>query len=222
MPDLFTKETLAFLRDLKQNNNRDWFQRNKERYESVVRAPMLGFILAFARPLNRISSHFVADPSPARGSMFRIYRDIRFTEDKSPYKTHAAAHFSHSRSGKEIHAPGFYLHIEPGSSFCAAGVWHPDSPTLVRIRQGIIENTAAWKKLRSKIKISGDKLTHPPKGVLKDHPFIADLKHKDFVTTLSFSDAEVCSAGFLDRYEDACKQMAPLVRFLTRSLRLPW
>ena len=222
MASFFTKESLAFLRELKQNNNREWFQQNKQRFEDVVRTPMLEFIGAFAPHLKRISRHFVADASPTRGSMFRIYRDIRFSEDKSPYKTHVAAHFSHSRAGKEVHTPGFYLHIEPGACFCGAGVWHPDAQTLVRIRRAIIENAATWKKLRRSVEVHGDKLSNPPKGVPKEHPLIEDLKHKDFVATQTFSDSEVCSATFLNHYVDACKQVAPLVKFLTRALRLPY
>jgi uncharacterized protein (TIGR02453 family) len=222
MPTFFTEETFAFLRELKKNNKREWFQQNKDRFESHVRKPMLDFIAAFAPQLKRIGRHFVADPSPTGGSMFRIYRDIRFSEDKSPYKTHAAAHFSHSRSGNEIHAPGFYLHIEPGSSFCAAGVWHPDSPTLVRIRRSIIENTSAWKRLRIRIQLGGDKLSNPPKGVPKDHPLIEDLKHKDFVASVAFTDTEVCSTRFLDRHVSACRKMSPLVKFLTKAMRLPY
>ena len=119
-PDLF-----KFLRQLKKNNKREWFAKNKERYQKVVVEPALRFIGDFTPPLSKLSSHFVADPRPSRGSLFRLYRDIRFSSDKRPFKTHIGIHFSHE-SGKNAHAPVFYLHLEPDNCFAAAGVWHPD------------------------------------------------------------------------------------------------
>ena len=104
-PDLF-----RFLDALRGNNNREWFQANKERYESDVKGPMLRFIGDFAPRLRQISPRFVADPRPNCGSLFRIYRDVRFSKDKTPYKTNAGAQFRH-QAGKDAHAPGFYLHV---------------------------------------------------------------------------------------------------------------
>ena len=126
-----TPALFEFLLDLKDNNTRPWFEENKERYRSDVRDPVLDFIAAFAEPLANISPHFRADPRPNGGSLFRIYRDIRFARDKRPYKTNAGAHFRHS-AGKNAHAPGFYLHLEPGECFAGCGVWRPDSNALVR------------------------------------------------------------------------------------------
>ena len=116
-----------FLRDLRDNNDREWFAANKGRYVTDVRDPMLGFIADFAAPLAEISPHFVADPRANGGSLFRIYRDTRFSRDKTPYKTNVGAHFRHA-AGKDAHAPGFYLHLEPGMCFAACGVWRPDRP----------------------------------------------------------------------------------------------
>src|SRR5688572_21278461 len=125
----FTPRLFQFLRELKANNDRSWFQANKGHYESDVKQPLLEFIADFGPPLREISEHFDADPGPVGGSLFRIYRDTRFSRDKTPYKTHAAAHFRHER-GKDVHAPGFYLHLEPDNVFAACGIWHPDSDTL--------------------------------------------------------------------------------------------
>jgi len=218
----FDKELFRFLSDLKKNNNRDWFQANKMRYENHVKGPMLAFIADFAPQLQKVHPRFVADPKPVGGSMFRIYRDVRFSEDKSPYKTMASAHFKHHKAGKDVHVPGFYLHLEPGKCFTASGIWHPDAPTLLAIRNAIVKRPEQWKKLRKKIPLEGDKLTRPPKGFPCDHPYMEDLKHKDFVTSAKFSEAQVCSAEFMGELTATYKKMLPLMEFLVTSLGLPW
>jgi uncharacterized protein (TIGR02453 family) len=218
----FDDDLFQFLRELKKNNNREWFQANKARYENKVKKPMLEFIADFAPILRKVHPRFVADPKPTGGSMFRIYRDIRFSEDKSPYKTMASAHFPHHKSGQSVHVPGFYLHLEPEQCFTASGIWHPDSPTLLAIRKGIVNRTEDWKKLRKKITINGEKLARPPKGFPPDHPYIEDLKHKDFTTSSQFTEAQVCSTSFMNDLAATYKKMLPLVEFLSKSLRLPW
>ncbi|MEM6532458.1 MAG: TIGR02453 family protein, partial [Myxococcota bacterium] len=105
----FSPALFKFLRDLEKNNNREWFQTHKPRFEEHVKAPLLRFIEDIEAPLMKVSKHIVADPSPSGGSMFRIYRDVRFSKDKRPYKTHAAAQFRHA-TGKDAHAPGYYMH----------------------------------------------------------------------------------------------------------------
>lgn len=217
----FTSELFRFLKELKENNNRAWFEANKERYETRVRQPLLRFISDFAPLLYALSPCLVADPRPS-GSMFRIYRDVRFSKDKSPYKTHAAAHFWHGDLGKNAHSPGFYLHLEPNSCFAAAGLWRPDASTLVKVRDGIVERPDDWKQLRRKLVIVGDTLNRPPKGYDPDHPFIEDLKFKDFVTSVSFRRQQVYSADFLRDFASACKKMSPLVEFISKALGLEW
>jgi uncharacterized protein (TIGR02453 family) len=162
----------------------------------------------------------VADARPSGGSLFRIYRDIRFSKDKSTYKTHVGAHVRHTDSKGDD--PGFYLHLEPGGCFAAAGLWHPGSPTLMKVRTAIKNRPNEWKTVRRKLSIEGDTLTRPPKGFSPDHPFIEDLKRKDFVTSIAFSDQQVCSPRFLLDYYSACKKMSPLVAFLTGALDLEW
>ena len=114
----------SFLADLRTNNNRDWFAANKDRYEEQLLEPALAFIDAFAPRLEKISPHFRADARPSGGSLFRIYRDTRFSKDKSPYKTNVGIHFRHERA-KNAHAPGYYLHIGPVRSSPAAGFGTP-------------------------------------------------------------------------------------------------
>lgn len=138
-----TPALFDFLRELRENNDREWFKANRARYFSDVRDPMLEFIADFAAPLAEISPHFVADPRPNGGSLFRIYRDLRFSPDKTPYKTNVGAHFRHA-AGRDAHAPGFYLHLEPGMCFAGCGVWRPSGPAVRKIREAIHERQDAW------------------------------------------------------------------------------
>ena len=126
----FTPALFAFLAELAANNNREWFRANKSRYDGDVKEPALAFISDFAPHLARISTRFRADPRANGGSLFRIYRDTRFSKDKRPYKTHTGIHFRHE-AAKDAHAPGFYLHLQPGERLCrASGIWRPGGPTL--------------------------------------------------------------------------------------------
>ena len=223
----FTPALFTFLRELRENNNREWFQANKERYEADVRDPLLRFIADFALPLHELSVHFVADPRPVGGSLFRIYRDVRFSKDKSPYKTQAAAHFRHER-GKDVHAPGFYLHLEPDDVFAGAGIWHPDTKSLTKIRDAIVANPAGWQRLtsdgefRRRWQLGGDSLKRAPKGFDPNHPLIEDLRRKDFVTATSFTEEDACAPDFMGQLAQAYRTTAPVVEFLTNSLGLPY
>lgn len=215
----FSPELFAFLRQLKRHNDREWFARNKDRFEATVRDPALRFIAAFAAPLAKLSPHFVADPRPARGSLFRIYRDTRFSHDKRPFKTHVGIHFSHE-TGKDVHAPIFYLHLELGGCFAAAGVWQPDAPALARIRAAIVRQPAPWGKIARKLELAGESLSRPPRGFDPQHPFIEDIKRKDFCATISLEEEQICAPDFLTTFARACREMKPLVEFTTNALGL--
>lgn len=212
-----------FLRELKQHHERPWFGANKKRYRAVLRDPMLDFITAFAGPLAEISPHFVADPRPNGGSLFRIQRDIRFSRDKTPYNTNAGAHFRHA-AGKDHHAPGFHLHLEPGTCFADCGVWRPDGRALTRIREAIVAAPKGWTDITTSgsftgtFELAGDSLKRPPRGQDPGHPLVEDLKRKDFVAVTSFSEAEVPEADFLDRFAGVARRGAPLVRFLSDAV----
>jgi uncharacterized protein (TIGR02453 family) len=218
----FTPTLLEFLADLRSHNTREWFGKHKDRYELDVRDPMLRFIADLGPRLRRISPHVTADARPVGGSMFRIYRDIRFSRDKSPYKTHLGAHFSHEHGGRDAHAPGFYLHLEPGRSRGGGGLWHPDGPSLAKIRARIVARPGEWSAVRKRIDIKGDALRRVPPGYDPDHPHAEDLKLKDFYVMESFSDREVCGRDFMDRFLAVCRRTNPLMRFLTGALDLPW
>jgi uncharacterized protein (TIGR02453 family) len=222
-----TPELFKFFRELKANNNRDWFQANKERYEGQVREPLLRFITDFGVRLAEISPHYLADARKSGGSLFRINRDIRFSKDKSPYKTAAGIQFRHE-SGQDVHAPGFYLHLEPDSIFGGIGIWQPDTQTLNKIRDAIVEEPNRWRQIVSaetfaaRFELSGDSLKRAPKGYDPDHPLIEDLRRKDFIAATSFTEAEACAPDFIDRFAESCRTGAPFVQFLTKAIGLPW
>jgi len=222
-----TQELFEFFRELKRNNRREWFQANKDRYENQVREPLQRFVSEFERPLLEISPHFRADPRPIGGSLFRIYRDVRFSPDKSPYKTHAGIQFRHEQ-GRDVHAPGFYLHLEPENVFAAVGIWHPDSKTLQQIREAIAAEPKDWLKAKSDkdfsdlYELGGESLKRAPQGYEPDHPQIEDLKRKDYIAHFVFSEREARSPDFPDRYAEGCRRAAPFMRFLTEALGLSW
>jgi len=219
----FTLELFRWLRRLKRNNDRQWFLAQKDRYHEVVRDPLLRFIADVGPRLDKISPRFVADPRPTGGSMFRIYRDTRFSRDKSPYKTHAAAQFRHE-AGKDVHAPGFYLHLAPGDVFIGGGIWHPDGKALAGIRELMVDDPTGWKKaisgktFQDRFELGGESLKRAPRGYDPDHPMVTDLKRKDFVAFTRVSEEEACSPGFLTRFIRDCRTMGPLIRYLTRGV----
>lgn len=219
----FTPATITFLRDLKANNDRDWFNENKHRYEEHVRMPAMRFIADLAPHLASISPHFVADPRPVGGSMFRIYRDVRFSNDKSPYKTHVGLQFRHA-DGKDVHAPGFYLGIDPGQSVAAMGSWHPEKTALRRIRDFIVENPDRWSEVADAGEFTwyGESLVRGPKGYDAEHPLIEHLKRKDFVLMTELSDEDVTSDEFLDRYVAICRAGSVFVETLCEAVGRPF
>lgn len=223
----FSPALFAFLRELKRNNSREFFLANKARYERDVRDPLLRFIEDFGPHLRAVSSQYVADPQPVGGSMFRVHRDTRFSRDKTPYKTHAAAQFRHVR-GRDVHAPGFYLHLEPGNVYAAVGMWRPSADALRMVREAIAEHPDAWKKaigdrkFRARYDLSGDVLKRPPRGYDPEHPFIEDLKRKDFVALTEFTQRDACAPGFLETYAATARAAQPFMAFLTRAVGLDW
>ncbi len=220
-------EFFEFLSELRTNNNRDWFKANKKRYEHDVRDPMLQLISDFGPRLLKISPHFTADPRPVGGSLFRIYRDVRFSKDKSPYKTHTAARFQHKRA-KDVHAPGFYVSLAPDEVFVGLGIWHPDGKTLRTLREAIAESGPAWRKILDKPRFrdaftqGGESLKRAPKDFDPEHPMIDQLKRKDYIASQELSPDDATRPDFLDRFTEACRLGAPYVRFLTEALDLEW
>jgi len=222
-PAHFSPRLFQFLRELRVHNDRRWFEAHRGRYEADVKEPMLQFVSDLSSPLRAISPHIKVDPRPVGGSMFRIYRDIRFSKDKSPYKTNIGAHFPHMKAGRDESAPGFYIHLEPANSVGGGGLWHPDSTALRRVRDSIAAPSKEWKAVRATgIAVEGDTLKRVPPGYDLKHPFAEDLKLKDLYAMTQFSEKEVVASGFMDRFVEVCRSQAPLMRFLTQALGLPW
>jgi len=221
----FPADFFAFFEELALNNNRAWFNENKGRYYESVVNPISEFIVCIAPRLKKISPHYVADPKPNGGSMFRIYRDTRFSADKSPYKTHAGVQFRHE-AGKEAHAPGFYVHLAGDGLFFGGGVWLPPNPALGRIREFIVDNARSWSRIRNARAVEdaggvrGDRLKRPPRGFDPDHPHIEDLKLKSFYVMTEAAAGDALQAGFIDEVEAAFRRAAPLNRFICDALEL--
>ena len=223
----FTPATFTFLKDLASNNNREWFQKNKQEYERQVKEPALRFITDFAPHLNKISPHFRADPRAVGGSLFRIYRDVRFSKDKSPYKTHTGIQFRHDL-GKDAHAPGFYLHIEPGQVFVGVGSWHPASQALRSFREAIVEDPSGWKRAArgkgfgSVFELTGESLVRPPRGFDPEHPLVEDLMRKDFIGFRGLPQNAITKPGFMDEFAQMCRASAPFMKFLCSAVGAPF
>jgi uncharacterized protein (TIGR02453 family) len=223
----FDPELFAFLRELADNNDREWFTAHKARYEADVLEPALAFIEDFGYRLQEISPHLRADTRKNGGSLFRIYRDTRFSKDKTPYKTNTGMHFRHERA-KEAHAPGYYLHLAPGQVFAGGGIWHPDTPTVTKIRQAIVADPDRWRAatrtppFSDVLDIGGDDsmLKRVPSGFDADHEFAEDLRRKDYFGWAQLSEKAATKPGFLDEYTRICEAGAPLVRFLCDALEL--
>ena len=221
----FSDEFYKFFDDLKANNNREWFAKNKSRYQDIVQETLSAFISDIAPCLNEISPHYRADPRPNRGSMFRIYRDARFSKNKSPYKEHAAVQLRH-HLGKDAHAPAFYVHIEKGNIIFGGGIWTPPSDILLKIRTRIVEMPKLWQDIVEDDTIlsyfggiKGDGLKRHPRGFNPDLPFIDDLKRKSFFAAKNISNPKITmNAGFIDEVEKSFKTAAPLMKFINDAI----
>lgn len=217
----------GFLRELAAHNDREWFQQNKDRYEAAVRESALAFIRDFEPRLESISPHFRADDRRAGGSLFRIHRDVRFSRDKRPYKTHTGIQFRHA-AGRDAHAPGYYLHLEPRHVFVGCGCWRPDAPALARIRARILEDPRGWSeavgdgRFRRGWELAGESLQRAPRGLPADHPLVDDLKRKDFIAVRRLSQKDVTAPGFLDRFGDLCEEATPFMRYLCGAVEVPF
>ncbi len=221
----FTKQTFTFLAALAENNEREWFTEHQQDYEDFVRKPALNFISDMSDGMPAISRHFLAQSKKVGGSLMRIYRDTRFSKDKTPYKTNIGIQFRHE-VGKDIHAPGYYLHIAPDGCFLGIGLWHPDADALFKIREAIVQKSDAWvaarndKTFRQHFTLEGDSLTNAPRGFAKDHPLVEDLKRKDFICLAPLSEAMVTSKNLRPLVVERFRQGASYMEFLCKALGL--
>ncbi len=223
----FKPESIEFLRQLKNNNNRDWFNENKSRYEEDVLDVALNFIQSMHDPLQEFAPHFTAVPKRMGGSLMRVYRDTRFSKNKTPYKTNIGIQFRHEQA-KDVHAPGFYVHIDPDEVFLGVGLWRPESAALAAIRDRISNKQAEWlrarddKAFKRHFHLGGQSLTRPPRGFDKEHPLIVDIKRKDFIATKTMDLVEATQPRFQQKVETAFKTGIPLMQFLCKAVGVPF
>jgi len=218
----FPPETLRFLRQLKRNNNRDWFLAHKQVYEQKVKAPMTGLVTAVGGAMQGFAPELEADPKKA---IYRIYRDIRFSADKSPYKTHIAAFFV-PRGMQKNSCAGLYFHVAPDELIVAGGIYMPDAATLRTLRQYIAGH---WQQLAaitdcSEFKrffggLQGERLLRPPRGFPPDHPAADLLRYKNFVVWAEHDSEFAQTPKFFPRLVKLFAAMMPLVRYINRGLK---
>ncbi|HUK65678.1 MAG TPA: DUF2461 domain-containing protein [Anaeromyxobacteraceae bacterium] len=222
----FTPALFTFLSELRLHNDRDWFERNRERYLRDVRDPMLRFIADFAPVLRRIAPRLVADPRPNGGSLFRLYRDTRFSSDKTPYKTNVAAHFRHE-AGRDVHGPAYYLSLDPDEVIVGGGIWHPEPEALKLIRRTLEAEPAKWKRAllspsMKRLEFWGDSLKRAPRGVPDDHPLKDMLRRKDFAAGLELKEDDALSPRFMESCAEVFRALVPVMKLLARAVDLSW
>lgn len=218
---MLASSTLAFLSRLRKNNNRDWFNNHKDEYESARQQWLLltgALIAGIGKYDKKISG---LEPKEC---VFRIYRDVRFSKDKTPYQTHLSAYIS--KDGKKSPAAGYYIHIKPGGeSFLAGGMHMPPPPILAKVRQEVDYGADEFKKIlvdkKFKKTFGGlweSKISRPPKGYSKDHPEIELLKYNSYIVTHELTDAQVLKKDFVKKAGEIFLLMKPFVDFLNRAM----
>lgn len=227
----FRPAALTFLRSLKRNNTREWFQAHREDYENEVRAPLAALVEEMDVRFASLAPEIVGDP---KRSLFRIHRDVRFSSDKSPYKTNAACWFYHGDAGRGVGstAPhggaGFYFHMEPSRSMIGGGIWMPPRPTLARLRERIDEDHGSLRRILREPALAKRfgaldeeaKLTRMPRGYADSHPAADLLRHQSFTVGRMLTDAEVIGPRLADALARDFARLVPLVRWFNGALGL--
>lgn len=219
MPNIpINKESLAFMQHLSGNNNRAWFEANRQDYETA-KANIEEFAGAL---LERMRSHDLIENVSGRKSLFRIYRDVRFSKNKEPFKTHWSGHFT--RATKQLRG-GYYFHLEPGNSFLAGGFWNPSPDDLLLVRKDIEAGHEEWRSMLNKPKLKktfggllGDQVLTAPRGFDKNHPAIELLRYKQFLLRHSVSDKVVTSKDFVDVANDVFMNLRPFFDLMSDIL----
>jgi len=226
----FTAETLRFFKQLAAHNNKEWFEAHRDDYENNVREPMRDLVEELDVRFARFAPEIGGDP---KRSMFRINRDIRFSKDKSPYKTNAGCWFHHRSASRKVGSEaaegsaGFYFHLQPGKSFIGAGVWMPPRPQLNKLRSAIAEKPEGFVRMVQSLPkrfggVSDEgALKRMPRGYSEDHPAAKWLKYQSFTTGRSLTDAQVTSTKLPALLEREYEAMLPLVRWVNGAFGLP-
>ena len=219
---MIQQATLKFLKNIKKNNNRPWFEGHRPQYE-LAKADILSFVNGLIKQMSAFDPPIGA--LTGKECIFRINRDVRFSKDKSPYKNHLSAYFN--KGGKKSNGGGYYIHIQPGNSFAAGGIWSPLPADLAKIRQEIDYSFTDWKKLTGskaftkqfpKGVITEASLTRPPKGYDESNPAIDFIKMKNFFVLSPFTDAAVQSKSFTKDVAATFKTLKPMIDFLNTAI----
>ncbi len=226
----FRPAALTFLRGLARSNTREWFERHRDEYETEIRGPLAALVEEVDARLGTIAPEIIGDP---KRSLFRIHRDVRFSKDKSPYKTSAACWFYHRDGGRGVGADtahggaGFYFHFEPGRYILGGGIWMPPRPTLARIREQIDASHAALREILKAPALKrfgglhGEAvLTRPPRGYATDHPAQDLLRYQSFTVGRDLSERELFGPRLPDLLAREYARIVPLVRWLNGALGL--
>ncbi len=219
--EMIESSTMTFLKALKAQNERPWFQEHKAEYLKA-KENFDSFIQQLLLELSKEDKGY--GTLRVKDCVFRIYRDVRFSKNKTPYKSHLAAGIS--KNGKRVHYPGMHVHIEPGNTYVGGGIWRPDKEMLYKIRQEIDYNLNDFETIlrkgtfRKKLGTltESDKLKRPPKGYDKENPAIEYLKLKSFIVHRKMNDKEVTSFHFLEDVMGLFKEMKPFLSFLELAL----
>lgn len=220
----FPKEGIAFLKKLKKNNNRLWFAKHKGEYESFVKLPMQSLIVALQPHFIRLAPDYELHP---KRSIFRIYRDTRFSKDKTPYKTHIAAHAVPKGKLKGLEVSGYYMHIEPGMVYAGAGIYMPDGNQLKKIRRAIVNRSdeflaivesRRFKKMFGELEMKGERLKRVPPDFDANHPMAEWLRYKHYFVGVEWPESKCYSAKLVDDFVEVFETADPLVKFLNRAI----
>ena len=218
----FSAATLAFLTRLKRNNRREWFNARRDEYDEVVRQPMIAIVERLAEDMRAIAPELLVSP---KHSIYRIYRDTRFSEDKKPYKTHVAASFWHRELAKGVGA-GLYFHVSPEGAWVGGGMYSPETPQLHAVREQIAANLRRFRSIveapafkRLDGGIEGERLQRVPRGFRRDHEAAEYLKYRQFLAGREFPAKFATGSGFYAGVLGVFRQVTPLIRFLNEPLK---
>ncbi|MFK8044284.1 MAG: DUF2461 domain-containing protein [Crocinitomicaceae bacterium] len=212
------RSNIDFMKKIAQNNNREWFAEHKGEYESERE-----IVISFADDLlSKMQLHDTIETVSGKKSLFRIYRDVRFSKNKDPYKIHWSGSF---KRATKLRRGGYYFHIEPGKSFMGGGFWGPESKDLKKMRFNIAEFESEFREILADKnfikhfgKLEGDQLKTAPKGIDKQHPAIDLLRYKQYLLVRRFTDEEVLKSNFADELNESFKAMRPFLDFMSEAL----
>jgi len=223
----FKPASFGFLEALSFNNDRAWFQDHKSEYEELILTPALELITVMDPIVRSLSPFYRGVAKKTGGSLMRIYRDTRFSHDKTPYKTNVGIQFRHEMAG-DVHAPGFYVHLAPNECFLGAGTWRPAAPELKRIRQFMVEKPKLYTDAVAKatsgtgLALTGDSLKRMPRDFDQEHPIATELRRIDFLVSRDLLPDQYLDASLINLLEGYFSASAPYMAWLCQALGVPW